>query len=213
MNKNQEKIGIERVNALSDGVIAIALTLLVIDIHVPETHNFDKHGLMSFLWEVAPDLLTYLSSFLVIAIYWILHHRVFNELKYITGKIMVFNVLFLFSISMIPFLSRIKMAYMYDPAVVGIISAVHTFTAVMLVMIWKHANKHQGLLKHSVSAKKRAYLTHKILHVPIVCVLTALVSVVDKHIGLYFFKLTPIIYLWMMRWDFDEEIEDTSQTT
>lgn len=201
-------IGIERVNALTDGVIAIALTLLVIGIDVPEDHNFGDDGLMAFLKKLAPDMVTYLSSFLVIAIYWMLHHRVFNEIKHINSTVMVLNCLFLFSISFVPFVSRLKTAYLYDPAVVGIISAVHSFTAVMLLLIWKYVNRNKILLLNPVSVTKRKYITHKIVHVPMVCVFTVLLATLDEHFGAYFFMVTPVIYLLMMRWDVDEDFND-----
>ena len=71
MNKN-------RLENFSDGVFAIAVTLLVLNIKLPNIKNLSNHQLNHTLMFVAPHLVTFIFSFLVIGVFWIAHHRIFS---------------------------------------------------------------------------------------------------------------------------------------
>ena len=92
-----ESMGIGRVEAFSDGVIAIIITIMVLELKVP--HGVDP-ALLIGLW---PTLLSYGLSFLVIAIYWVNHHSLLHEAKRATARLLWCNVLWLFCLSLIPF--------------------------------------------------------------------------------------------------------------
>lgn len=90
MNKN-------RLEAFSDGVIAIIITIMVLELKVP--HNTDIHALT----ELIPVFLGYVLSFVYVAIYWHNHHHMFHTVKHINGGIMWANIHLLFWLSLIPF--------------------------------------------------------------------------------------------------------------
>lgn len=69
--RSQPIFGVERISALSDGVIAIAITILVLGIDIPENHDFTEQGLMDFLAKLEPRLIAYTTSFILVAVYWI----------------------------------------------------------------------------------------------------------------------------------------------
>jgi len=87
----------ERLNAFSDGVIAIIITILVLELKVPHGTDF---GALSGL---VPVFLTYVLSFIVIAIYWNNHHHMFHLTDRITGGILWANLHLLFWLSLMPF--------------------------------------------------------------------------------------------------------------
>ena len=144
-----EKVEPDRLNALSDGVIAIALTLLVLGIDIPTDHDFNKDNLVSFLIKLEPGLIAYLTSFLIVAIYWIMHHRIFTVLKYVNQRIIILNLIFLFSISLVPFISKLKSLYRFDSVVVGIFALAHIITGVILYSVWNYVKSHNELLVYS----------------------------------------------------------------
>jgi TMEM175 potassium channel family protein len=86
-----------RLEAFSDGVIAIIITIMVLELKVP--HGGDAAALMA-LWPVA---LSYVLSFLVIAIYWVNHHRLLHMARHADTKVLWSNNLLLFCLSLIPF--------------------------------------------------------------------------------------------------------------
>ncbi|MBP3961776.1 TMEM175 family protein [Paenibacillus lignilyticus] len=86
-----------RMEAFSDGVLAIIITIMVLELKVPEGHEW--HSLVS----LAPKLLSYLFSFIYVGIYWNNHHHLLHAVHTMNGKLMWLNMLLLFWLSLVPF--------------------------------------------------------------------------------------------------------------
>ncbi len=86
-----------RMEAFSDGVIAVIITIMVLELHVPRENGF------AGLWSIAPRLGIYLLSFLMVGIYWVNHHDLIRRIESIDYRILWANLIFLFSLSVIPF--------------------------------------------------------------------------------------------------------------
>lgn len=99
------EVDLGRVLALSDGVFAIALTLLVLDIRIPdEVHGADFLRALSGL---EPAIAGYLISYLVIGVLWLAHHRLFRELRVRHARIMSLNMVLLALVALLPFPSSL----------------------------------------------------------------------------------------------------------
>jgi uncharacterized membrane protein len=90
MNKN-------RIEAFSDGVLAIIITIMILEIKVPESNTFDS------LKPLIPVFLSYVLSFAYVGIYWNNHHHMFQAVKQINGSVLWGNLFLLFWLSLIPF--------------------------------------------------------------------------------------------------------------
>lgn len=88
-----------RLEAFSDGVIAIIITIMVLELKVP--HGSD----WSALWPLLPSFLSYVLSFIFIAIYWNNHHHLMQAVTHVNGPILWANVFLLFWLSMVPFVT------------------------------------------------------------------------------------------------------------
>ncbi|MFD1176426.1 TMEM175 family protein [Paenibacillus puldeungensis] len=86
-----------RMEAFSDGVLAIIITIMVLELKVPEGHSW------SSLVGLVPKFLSYAVSFVYVGIYWNNHHHLLHTVRTINGKLMWINLLLLFSLSLIPF--------------------------------------------------------------------------------------------------------------
>ncbi|GGG68955.1 hypothetical protein GCM10011374_36720 [Kocuria dechangensis] len=93
MNKN-------RLEAFSDGVLAIIITIMVLEMHAPEEPTW--HG----LWQVLPVFLSYLLSFLYVGIYWNNHHHMLHLAGKVNGAVLWANLHLLFWLSLFPFSTR-----------------------------------------------------------------------------------------------------------
>ena len=133
---------LSRIEAYSDAVFAIAATVLVLEIHVPiltrHTAGAFWHALV-ILW---PQFLAYVTSFLVIGIYWLNHHSVMEYLARVDRPIVWRNLILLLMISFIPFPTAIITAYGDMPAAV-------TFYGVTLTVIAAYANYMWWYVVHS----------------------------------------------------------------
>ncbi len=89
-----------RLEAFSDGVIAVIVTIMVLDLKVPHAD-----GLAGFL-TVLPTIAVYLLSFLLTGLYWLNHHVLIDRLKHVDAFILWANIFFLFTLSLIPFFTN-----------------------------------------------------------------------------------------------------------
>ncbi|MEV0717244.1 TMEM175 family protein [Asanoa sp. NPDC050611] len=87
-----------RLEAFSDGVLAIIITIMVLELAVPEGHD-----LSALVHETGVGLLTYLLSFVYVGIYWNNHHHMFHLVQRINGGVLWANLALLFSLSLFPF--------------------------------------------------------------------------------------------------------------
>lgn len=86
-----------RVEAFSDGVFAIIITIMVLELHPPEGNSF------SDLKPVIPKFISYLLSFIYVVIYWNNHHHMFQVVQHVNGKVLWRNIFLLFCMSLVPF--------------------------------------------------------------------------------------------------------------
>lgn len=106
--EHKKEFQVERLVFFSDAVFAIAITLLIIEIKVPSLHGLpvsDDSFLHAFSL-LLPNLVGFALSFFIIGLYWSLHHRMFGYVTDYNGKLIWLNLLFLFSIVLMPFFKR-----------------------------------------------------------------------------------------------------------
>ena len=101
-----------RLEAFSDGVIAIAITLLVLEIHVPETGGPDSLGHQ--LADQWPSYAAYLVSFVTIGIIWVNHHAMVSRLRKTNHTVLILNLFLLMSIAILPFTTDLVAEYLRE---------------------------------------------------------------------------------------------------
>jgi uncharacterized membrane protein len=111
-------VGKGRLEAFSDGVLAILITIMVLELKVP--HGTDFTALRSLL----PVLLSYLLSFVYLAIYWNNHHHLLHAVKEVDGAILWANMHLLFWLSLVPFATAWMGANCYTPRPVALYGGV-----------------------------------------------------------------------------------------
>ncbi|MGW7450070.1 TMEM175 family protein [Streptomyces sp. NPDC054787] len=128
-----------RVLALSDGVFAIAMTLLALDITLPAGLN--PAGFEEALGEVMPNLWAYALSFVVIAAFWRGHHQVFRYVREVDGTVIKLGLLNLGLIALMPFPTTLLAEYGDQPQSVavysGAVAAIGAAQLSLTVVLWK----------------------------------------------------------------------------
>jgi uncharacterized membrane protein len=89
--------GVNRVEAFSDGVLAIIITIMVLELKAPEEPD------LSALWHLWPTFIAYVLSYAYVAIYWVNHHRLFGHAQGVTARLLWSNIALLFALSLVPF--------------------------------------------------------------------------------------------------------------
>jgi uncharacterized membrane protein len=129
-----------RLEAFSDGVLAVAITLLVLDLHVPGNRAGTNLGHeLARQW---PQYAAYLTSFLTIGIIWINHHAMFRRLRSVDHAIMMWNLLLLLSIALLPFATALMAAYLKQPHGQHLAAAIYSGAYLLMSILFAGTNRH-----------------------------------------------------------------------
>jgi uncharacterized membrane protein len=126
MAHSSSRLSSQRVEAFSDGVFAIAITLLVLDLVVPNRADAASSGLGHALAAEWPSYAAYLVSFLVIGIIWVNHHTVFAKVRQVDRPVLFANLMLLLTVSVLPFPTRLLAEYLTAGAESHIAAAVYS---------------------------------------------------------------------------------------
>ena len=190
------RLTLDRLMAFSDGVIAIAITILVLGIDIPEGHRFSESGLIGFLGRIGHDVAIYAVSFVAVATFWLQHHALFLYLRYCNRALIWLNTLFLFSVTLIPFLSKLKITYEQEPEVVRLFCGGIFFCGLTLLAMWRYVLSHSELLERpTMDQAVIRSMTRRILVAPAVAVIAFGLSFVDVRLGTHAFFLIPLCSL------------------
>jgi uncharacterized membrane protein len=147
-----------RLISFSDGVFAIAVTLLVFNLKVPDIPANDVHRLLpGAIMNMVPHFVTYLISFLLIAVFWTVHHRMLHLVIHVDYIFIWINVFYLLMISFIPFPSALMGTYP-DEAVSMMFYICCMFMVVGLSMLmWRYATRDHRLIDKDIPSSTINY--------------------------------------------------------
>jgi uncharacterized membrane protein len=186
-----------RLEAFSDGVIAVAITLLVLNIDVPALRPGESlaHGLAQN-W---PAYAAYVTSFLTIGIIWINHHAMIGRLREADHAILFLNLLLLMSIAVLPFATRLMADYLRESSGQHLAAAVYSGAFLVMSAFFSILNAHILLAKHEKLAKplsserRRQILTRGISGTVPYAIATAL-AVVSSYATLIICAAIAVFY-------------------
>lgn len=185
--------------ALSDGVIAIAITLLVLELTVPEIPAGSPLSVLPDLvfaqWH---EFFGYVLSFLVIGSYWVNHRRIFAHVERHDNGILWLNLLFLLTVAFIPFASSVFATYP-DQFGIMFLSGTLALTGLTLALLWSYASRNE-LLEEGLTSRAVEIQAARFLASPLVFVLSILVAAFDPGFGiLTWLLLIPINAVFQSR--------------
>jgi uncharacterized membrane protein len=201
---------LERLLFLSDGVYAIALTLLAVELVLPESAA-DLHGgaLLDSLLESWPRVLAFLISFTVIANFWVGHNVLFQHVGRFDGGLMWLALLQLLCVAFIPYPTSVIGQHIVDPVAQQFYFATLLLTGLVMATLWLYMNSGRRLVHPDLSQQfvRRTYLISLILPA-ILLVLMGLVAVgIGRLINpLLLFALATLsfIVLGILEWRGEE---------
>jgi uncharacterized membrane protein len=143
-----------RLEAFSDGVFAIAITLLVLSLAVPARDSLGGQPLVAVLARHWPSYAAYLVSFLVIGIIWINHHTVFDRVRRVDRLVLFANLGLLLTVSVIPFPTGLLAEYLTAGADARAAAAIYSGTmvamSVMYSLLWLAITRDARLLHEDI---------------------------------------------------------------
>lgn len=189
------KLSLDRLNALSDGVIAIVLTLLVLGIDIPEDHLFSEEGLLSFLGKIEYQTTVYAISFVLIGSYWMQQNVMFHYFRHGSRGLTWLNLLFLFELTLLPFTTKLIGTYRHEPLPLVVYGLVHIMCGCTLAYIWWYANHSAPIVWPRVDPAIARSLLLRILTGPLIGLVAIAAAFVNARLAHAVFLTMPIFHL------------------
>lgn len=193
---NDRLAGPERVVALTDGVFAIVLTLLVLEIAVPE--GLSGESLRSVLEELRPTLVAWVISFLIGGMYWVVHRDLFSRVRSVNRDLVWLNLLFLLPVSLIPFAASVLGKYSDEPIAVHLYGVVVIAATVMRSVLYWYVHRRPALMWPE-EVHDRVGLGLAISASPIAVYAVAMaVADVSTALSIVLFFSVPVLYFLLI---------------
>ena len=175
-----------RLEAFSDGVLAIVITIMVLELKVPEGSAF------ATLKPLIPKFLSYLLSFIYLGIYWNNHHHLFQAVERVNGKVLWANLALLFTLSLIPFTTAWMGENHFTTNPVALYGINLLLCALAFLILEKSAIKHEG--RESAIGKALQDRTKEIISVTIY-ILGIILAMFFPLVAIICYAIVAIIWL------------------
>ncbi|HTY76019.1 MAG TPA: TMEM175 family protein [Candidatus Nanoarchaeia archaeon] len=194
--RRQEDYGLDRTLALSDGVFAFALTLLVLDLVVPVLSS----GTTSMdLWKALSNeyisFLNFVLSFAIAGVWWNAHHRNFQHVRNTNIPLRLLNIVFLVWIALIPFFTKLLTQYHTLQLSVAMYAFDQAAAGFSLSILWYYASRNNDLIERGMTAKAIRFSMIRNAVVPVFFVASIGLAFVDAGVASFSWYLLFPIYL------------------
>ncbi len=165
-----------RIEALSDGLFAIAMTILVLGFKLPSLPaNSPNIRVAPAIWSMWPAFLTYVVAFIGIGVYWILHHMVFQAVRIVDGILLWLNILFFLFISILPFSVQLVDQFPRAQVTPVLLGANLALVGWLLFAQWLYSLSHPSLLVEHLPTWYRDSVGLRVSLAPVAATLTTLI--------------------------------------
>ena len=182
-----------RLEAFSDGVFAVAITLLVLNLQVPQIATGSE--LVSKVGALWPKLLSYALSFVIVGIYWVAHHNTFHYINRSDRNLLWLNILLLMCIVFLPFPTALLGQYPEQQVAVIIYAGTLVITGLVLQSLWWYATSEYRLVDRTIDPRLVQRATRRNLTAPLIYLLAIGISLFSVPASFVLFFLVPVYYI------------------
>jgi uncharacterized membrane protein len=183
---------VSRVVMLSDGVFAIILTLLVLEIHVPDLHSGET--LVSALRSIRPSMVGFLISFVVVAIAWAGHRDLFAVIRRTDRPLVWLNFVYLLPLCLLPFGASLISQYPSDAVALRLYGLLLVLIAATRIGIWVYATGRTHLLYEPPDAQFRRGGVTVVVGPAVAYLVAILIADTSPSASMVIYGVVPIVY-------------------
>jgi uncharacterized membrane protein len=182
-DRSASERSVDRVVQFSDGVFTVALTLLVVDLGVPDLPpGFSEYQLQQALLGQVPNVVAFALTFWVVALYWLTHHRHFRLIHRYDGRLLLCNLLFLMTIVFIPWPTALLGHYGHSFTTWVIYALSMAGIGLAAAVLWAYGSGDRGLAD-GVTPELRRYYMVRVLIQPVVFLASIPIAAVSIPLG------------------------------
>jgi uncharacterized membrane protein len=187
-----------RMEALSDGIIAIVATLLVLEIRVPKLPDpFSTAELTHALKEILPSLIAFIFSFLNILVFWYNHDTIAKTLYYFDKKLSFLNFFFLMFISLVPFTTAFVSEYPFSLTAVTVYGLVLMTASLFATWMYHHIAFRSDMMHKGINMKTRKLIWRRVVAGPVSFAGAILLGFVHVGIPIAIYIFMPLFFMFM----------------
>lgn len=190
--REQRNASPERLLTFTDGVFAIIITILVLELKVPDLGS--GQSLVEALEDIRPTFIAFVISFLLVGMYWTWHRGTFSQVRYIDLNTMWLNLLYLLPVAMIPFAASTLGEHETDPAALHLYGVVLITATLFRVVLDLYLRRHPGLLWQTPSKQARRLATAAAAAPLVVYAVAMLIAEWVPWLSLLLFLSMPMLY-------------------
>lgn len=192
-------LGKARLEALSDGIFATVMTVLVLSLSIPTLLGASNSAVTSYVLGLGPTILSYVMSFLILAVFWVRHHNIFAFISRIDGTLIWLNMLFLLSVGFVPFSTELIGRY-WNTEVATIIYGSNLIASGLFMQgIWFYSVRKKLLMGgDALDEKIMVRVNRRLLGGPglyFLAILTSLILPRGTEIAVGIYVITLIYYV------------------
>ena len=187
--------GTGRLEAFSDGVFAIVVTLLILEVHLPALVGSGNDAMWAALASVAPKLISFTVSFATIAIYWVNHHHFFSRVTHSDWKLLWANNFLLFWLTVVPFTTAVVGDHPTEPVAVFIYGINLSLAAAAFALMGWYVLFKGDLVSSAVTMPERRSEFRKAGIGAVVYLAAACIGLVAPMLAVVLFLLLPFAWV------------------
>lgn len=193
-------LGRSRLEALSDGIFAFAMTLLVINIEVPDElpTMIAPEPVQQLLSRLYPDFAHYFLAFIMLAAFWVIHHSFMSHIRLVDRKMLWLNILGLMFIALIPFSTQLADTYVHFPVSAMIFELNILVVGMIFLLQWRYASSGGRLVSPELSDREASRVGWSILGMPLFSLAALAIAFLGYTWSIMVYVLLPPAYaLWL----------------
>jgi uncharacterized membrane protein len=186
---------VERIEALSDGIFGVGMTLLVLDLRLPAAEVIHgEQALSAALVSVLPQLAMYMMSFMTLGIFWLGQQTQLSHLERSDRHLTWINIAFLFPVTLMPFSTKLMAEFSQSRVALILYWLNILLLGLGLYVSWGYAARHK-LLKVGTPADVPAAVCHRIIFAQSLYAVGALLCVFDTRLSITFIVLVQLYFV------------------
>lgn len=193
-NGSSFEIGKSRIESFSDGVLAIIITLMILNVKVPDiTGDMSGGNVWKEIAFAFPQLVAYVLSFILLGVYWVNHHHFFHALRTTDRSLLWWNLNLLFWLSLIPLPTYFLAQHPFRAEATALYSFHVLAASVSFILMGQYARK-KNLMHHNLSARRRRRLSMMNRMSMGLYIISIFAGYVSVYISYAIFIIVPAMY-------------------
>ena len=190
-----------RVLALTDGVFAIIMTLLVLNIRVPQLIRGED--LAHALFQVWPNLVVFVTSFVLTGLYWVGHRDMFTLVRGVDRGLVWLNILYMLPVALVPFAASLLAEYSHDALAIRIYGLLLVLISLMRLLLWYYIGSRHGILHEQVDRRTLWTGAAAAIVPALLYIIAMLFADLAPYVSLGIYFTLPLLYfigITFLRW-------------